>query len=451
MNEIARRIADRASRYPGAQSLPEDRAIHIHVDPNYGRTYAGQVAAITAASLFGRMTKSVGYSAPPVSIVDPLPWAGSALDAFVMRTLEDSHPMGSYEHRPAKQNDIRVVIGSDGEGLVAHGSGWNAYCGPSPSPIPETVESNPYGAAFAIVLAASRLQRDPNLGASGITLLDTYRWRAGRVAFDAPSVAPGFDLGELWCIGVGSVGSSALYFLGLITRKFHAVLVDRDILEFENVTRSPMFTWRDAATEAHRDHKVGVAHRWLSDAGVRRIEPHCAWLDEISDRWERRKIGTPDLLISAANERSVRSRIETCFPPLQVYATTGRNWQATLFRHVPLQDACSRCVPGSDLQHTPQICATGPRVSNGKDDREDDIALPFLSYAAGVMTSAEITKLALTGRPVTPNRVSFESLNPTGFRTMPLRHEPTCACRRRNKKLAIRAIADSRFANLSAD
>ena len=57
--EFRRRWANRSDRYPDSRSLPTDRAVHIHVDPEYAGTYSGQVAAITAASLFGRMSTRV--------------------------------------------------------------------------------------------------------------------------------------------------------------------------------------------------------------------------------------------------------------------------------------------------------------------------------------------------------------------------------------------------------
>ena len=68
------------------------------------------------------------------------------------------------------------------------------------------------------------------------------------------------DLGEVWCIGVGSVGSCALFFLSLVTSNFHAVLVDRDTVEIENVRRSALFSSQDASNE---EFKVEVARRWL--------------------------------------------------------------------------------------------------------------------------------------------------------------------------------------------
>ncbi|MCH7780952.1 MAG: hypothetical protein IH848_08905, partial [Acidobacteria bacterium] len=176
---------------------------------------------------------------------------------------------------------------------------------------------------------------------------------------------------------------------------------------------------------------------------------HAAWLDEIPERWEQRDVGTPDILISAANEHGVRSLIEAAHPPLQLYATTGRNWQATLFRHIPLVDACSRCVPGAETPQLPALCATGsPTPAEGHDER-DDVALPFLSYAAGLMTAAEITKLALSGDATTPNRVFFEPRATDLVRGVALRQRGGCMCQRRDAGVHKAAIRGSRFAALS--
>ena len=44
--EYQRRLLERETRYPGWKPLLADRPVHIHVDPGYATTYAGQVAAI---------------------------------------------------------------------------------------------------------------------------------------------------------------------------------------------------------------------------------------------------------------------------------------------------------------------------------------------------------------------------------------------------------------------
>ena len=448
--EIERRLADRASRYPDAQPLPPGRTVHIYVDPDYAGTYAGQVAALTAASLFGRMSTSVAISAPTLPLVEPLPWTGATLDELMMRTLREAEPYGRHERRSARHDDLRLVVGPRGDGLIMHGSGWGAYRGPSPSPLVESAEPNPFGAAFAVVAAAAQLQQVPTITTVEPLSVDTYSWLPGSPAEDSPRISPDMALGELWCVGVGSVGSCTLFFLSLLTRRFDAVLVDPDEVILENVRRSALFSWLDAFAGAH---KVEVARRWLSEAGVARVETYSAWLHEIFERWGSRQSGTPDILISAANDRNVRSLIEAFHPPLQVYATTGRNWQATLYRHIPLVDPCSTCVPGYEAAQAPAVCATGPRISADGSASDDDVALPFLSYAAGLMTAAEIAKLALTGQATSANRIFFESRTPGLFRSVGLRPNPECQCRTRDKAIHEAVIDGSRFASLgpSAD
>ena len=445
--EYQRRLLERETRYPGWKPLLADRPVHIHVDPGYAATYAGQVAAITAASLFGRMSTSVSVDVDSMPVLAPLPWAGEKLDEVVMRTLKAADPYGCYEQRPAQTDDLRLVLGPNGDGLVVHGSGWGAYCGRDPSPVPQSDELNPFGAAFAVVAAASRLPQDMQVATIDPVLVNTYTWSTGLPPSDTATVTRDFDLGELWCIGVGSVGSCALFFLGLVTRAFDAVLVDRDVVKVENVRRSALFSSRDALNE---DLKVDVASRWLADVGVERVEPHIAWLDEIPGRWLGRERGTPDILISAANERSVRPHIETGFPPLQVYGTTGKNWQSTLFRHIPLNDACSLCVPGVETVPLPAPCATAPPDSADDSAEHDDVALPFLSYAAGLMTAAEIAKLALTGKAIGRNRVFFDPRIPTLVRAVSLRRKEGCVCERRDASTHQATIQGSRFASLSS-
>ena len=168
----------------------------------------------------------------------------------------------------------------------------------------------------------------------------------------------------------------------------------------------------------------------------------------MQERWLGRETGTPDILISAANERSVRPYIENAFPPLQVYGTTGRNWQSTSFRHIPLKDACSLCLPGAQAEHLPTLCATAPPASPGDSD-EDDVALPFLSYAAGLMTAVEIAKVALTGKAVGRNRVFFEPHSPTLVKAVTLNRKAGCVCGMRDESIHRAAIQGSRFASLS--
>ena len=441
------RWLDRSARYPGGGPgpFPIDCPVHISVDPRFGSTYAGQVAAVTAASLFGRMTKRVGFDVAALPIDSALPWSGATLDDVVERTLAACHQYGQYERRSARDGDVRLTVGKSGRGLVMHGSGWDAYCGTDSSPLEQTQETNPFGAAFSVIRAAAELQRSPRSDAVKSSVTDTFLWEDGATSIGGAVVTPDFEIGELLTVGVGSVGSCALFFLSLITRAFHAVLIDKDKVKLENLTRSAVFSWEDGLAEPF---KVDAVSKWLRAAGVEHLQPLPAWLHEVPERWLQREIGTPDIVIAAANEWNVRSLIETSAPPLQVYATTGRNWQATLFRHIPLIEACSGCVPGAKVTSSAALCATGARDPSRSDEHGEDVALPFLSYAAGLMTAAEIAKIAITGKPVTANRVFFEPAN-RGIFGVTLGKRPGCTCVHRDPDTHRAAIAGSRFAALS--
>ena len=88
-----------------------------------------------------------------------------------------------------------------------------------------------------MIAAASQLQLNPQAADFVSAVVDTYLWRPGLPALEVPEMSADLELGELWCVGAGSVGSCSLFFLSLATRAFQAVLVDRDTVGVENVTR----------------------------------------------------------------------------------------------------------------------------------------------------------------------------------------------------------------------
>ena len=216
--EFDRRWLDRAVRYDRTQPQLLNRSIHLTVDPQYGSTFPGQVAALTAASLFGRLSKHVAFKVPSVPIADALPWAGLNLDEVVEEILCLAHKFGRYEQRPAHDNDLSVVVGAKGNGLIIHGCGWKSYCGSEPSPLGAASGFNPFGAAVAVISAAAALQMNPCANYFTPTISNTYSWEVGNSQLDGPEVTPDFEIGEVWVVGLGSVGSCTMHFLSLITR-----------------------------------------------------------------------------------------------------------------------------------------------------------------------------------------------------------------------------------------
>ena len=191
------RLRDREFRYPGWHPISDDLQVHISVDREYGATFAGQVAALTVASLVGRMCKNVAMEVPALEVHEDLPWANADLEDVVMRTLLATDKYGNHAARSAHPGDLRIQVGRTGDGMVVHGSGWSSYCGTSSSPLPTTDEVNPFGAAFAVLAAASKLHEVTQSGAIDATSIDTFLWRDGVASPTAPRLEADFDVGRI--------------------------------------------------------------------------------------------------------------------------------------------------------------------------------------------------------------------------------------------------------------
>ena len=375
-----------------ADSVPMNSALVT----GYAARYDGQVAMLVAANLFGRMTPALALDIPAVPIVEPLPWAGENLRAFVLGQLFAADPFGHFESRTACEGDYIVHLCRAGAPAIVHGSGWNAYAGPGPTPLADDETANPIGPAMAAILAGAEAFRGA-LSQPASFRINTLTWKTGMTAPGEAKLPAALSPGALWFVGLGSVGTAILYFLTLATRQFSARLFDMDEVKTHNLDRSPVFMARHIGWK-----KVAASAEYLTEAGVAAVDAEPLALDEAAT-WRDRPPGVPDLLVSAANERNVRAVIENGYPPLQIYGTTGRNWQAAVIRHKPLEDPCSCCL-FPESTHAPTDCATGtvPDAGTGADM---DAALPFLSFAAGAMAAAEILKRGLAGYPFTPNRV----------------------------------------------
>jgi hypothetical protein len=291
-----------------------------------------------------------------------------------------------------------------------------------------------------VVAAAARLAAHGLSAPPAAVLLNSFNW-SDEIGVSLPALSPIAELGAVWVVGAGSVGTAILYFLTLVTRNFSALLFDGDKVKRENITRSPVFTDQDTGSG-----KAEVAKAYLKACGTVDVLHEPLMLHE-SRRWTHRASGTPDLVIAAANEYNVRHRIESVFPPVQIYGTTGRNWQASVVRHVPTVDSCSCCL-FPEATYTPTGCATDP-AAGAVGEQPVDASLPHLSFAAGLMAAAEVLKLTVPGYAMTPNRsVLYTKPELRVVRAgVPLRQG--CICGARSRDVHEKMIAGSRYARLS--
>lgn len=435
---------DRSLRYEGRVFDP-NRWITISVEPDYASRYDGQVAILTAANLLGRMTPSVALDVPSVPLVEGLPFAGVSLPKFLQDQLYMSDPYGKFCCRQPRKEDYVIYFGKTGFSNLAHGSGWNFYLGPTSSPLTNDETINPVGPVLSAVLAVSEAFRTRLAKPSGKAILfNALTWETRVLKPDVAPLPSQLDLGELWTVGTGSVGTAILYFLSLATHNFSAALFDMDKVKTHNLDRSPLFVNDDVGK-----NKVDVMKRYLNHVGINKVQVAPSALDE-AELWRTRKQGVPDIMISAANERNVRSVIENSYPPIQIYGTTGECWQASAIRHIPLSDPCSTCL-FPDADYKPTMCATGT-LAKGKEYSEEqqiDAALPFLSFAAGAMAVAEILKLGLPNYPFSENRVVLYMGNIPRCVPASLPVRQNCLCQQRSANVHHKMINGTRFSKLT--
>lgn len=429
----------RSMLYAG-RILDPAQPILLSIDKGYASRYDGQVALLTAASLFSRMTPSVFLDVPSIRVVPSLPWKGLSLRGVAMEIMRHADPFAPFDCRAEMPRDYIVRLGTVGKGRIVHGSGWNIYIGSGDSPISSSNDLNPVGPILSVIIKAAIIFFHNFNTPTKSYLFNALHWSNGMLPIGEGTLPNDIDLGTIWTVGVGSVGTSALYFLALTTAIMDLTLFDMDRVKVENMDRSPIFGAKDLGT-----NKVDVTKTFLDNMGIKSISAIDKALHE-SDLFGNRSQGVPDILIAAANEQNVRSVIESSFPPLQIYGTTGKNWQASMVRHVPLVDPCSCCLFPENI-HAETACATSKaKAASGE---KVDAALPFLSFAAGAMAASDILKTNLPGYPFTDNRAFLYTWGGVRLSQSKLINRDNCICKGRSKTVHGRMIAGSKYARFS--
>ncbi len=389
------------------------------------------------------MTPAVTVSGPATSLrVGPRRGSGDVIDEAVaeMATIDPYSNVRAVDAVPA--DALVFSFGRGPASNVVYGAGWNAHFGSGSPSFADAEDGNPFGAALAAVLAGAHAFAREGHDASGSQSFNAYDWTATEHA--ARFVPAQMESLQAWLIGCGSVGSAIAYFLTFAGWRPQWTLVDGDVVKTHNLDRSPTFRDTDCGS-----NKAEALRNYLTRSGVRSVTAHPAYLHQIA-LLEQRQNGIPDLLFAAANEYDIRYRIESALPPLQLYATTGKQWQVSLIRHIPTLDACSCCLFPPVAPARPDTCATDSAVNDSGE--QIDAALPFLSFAAGLMTAAEAHKLSSGREPTSPNRVTlntFEGQFRFVHSRIPLRDG--CVCADRTTEVHRAMLAGSRFAHLSDD
>ena len=386
----------------------------IGISDEEAQTVAGQAAFLLLVNLSSRWCRTICIYGPDIQLFEPLAsmHPGSNLLEAAILCARHCDPFGDFQiSQSTSQITAHVHVGRDApEGAYPIcGRGWLALTGENarsggcpvqPDNALGAILAGSIGAWHAFSLALGR-QAGANVHVS------LWNLDEDNEATQGPEVLGG-TVGRVGLIGVGAIGGAIAYLLPVTRIDADLILVDRDVADFPNLNRVPLFYADDVFSKLL---KVEIVHKFLTRCSIS-SQPVEAWFHEADSH-----LGALDLLIAGANEHNVQPAIMNRFPPIIIGASTGPDWDAFLQRHIPLKEDCLECRLPTKQTAAPTECATGVfDEPTAQTALAETGALPFLSVAAGVMAVSELQKLAACpDYPLNSNYavLSFKSSQPT--------------------------------------
>ena len=289
---------------------------------------------------------------------------------------------------------LSIGIGSDvTAGWYIGARRFTAVVSRSPTAMTDEPASA-WGAGLAAMLAANLLFR-AQIGLPLPEVVPLSLWDLAPALDEAasgPSDPGPVDVGDVWLVGAGGVGSSLAWWLAVLGLTGPWTVIDHDIVDDTNLNRSLGMVYSDFL---HGRRKAAVAADLIGGTPF-----DGQWAD-----WTDTDPAPPDVVIAAANDFGVRGALTSYSHPMTLTGTTSRNWTAELHLYRP-EDGCPSCRHPEAAQAS-FACS---QVSVPSAGGSRDAALSFLSGTAGLLAAAALCRLqagALVG-PMNHWTVHFE-------------------------------------------
>ena len=388
--EFYRQRDARTLEYLGRE-LPVHARISIEAGDDACFEPAGQLVLLTLVNQLTRFHRDVcvSISEPGAQVSVTSICGGDSLGDEVTRLAQRIDPYGHFrvDTQPGQGENVSIGIGR----YCRTGLDW--YLGldrcvgmmaATPLPLGRGVNSDLRGAGVAAVLGASAAMKSV-LGMPTVPrTLSAWNFNEGPAAAPGPEELLPVDVGRVLLVGAGAVAAGAVYWLMQWGQTGCWMIVDGDSVKLHNTNRCALYFPEDAGWfDGPVRSKSMCLAKYLSDAkGIDQ------WYDQSAETGE-----DFDTVLVLANERDVRTQVSHRNDPIQFQSTTGRDWLAQFHRHIVGIDGCVRCRM-SDFKNPLLTCSEGTTATKDYSQRPD-AALPFLSFASGLMLAAGLQRLQL--------------------------------------------------------
>ncbi len=384
-------------------------------------TLSDQAMTICTANILSRWCRRITFYIPEDIPCQFKKWDGMKLHEVILKITNASDPHGEFSNKPIDdfiETNIKISIGSttnekefwiDSEGWVA-GFGYGPSHGENVNKT-ETFDNNIVGAIYASSIINSAVF---SYYINKTELVNFHKWISlldfetshRKNGLKNPVIPMNLDIGNIWQIGAGAVGSSFDFILSLFPVSGSIHIIDYDEVEIHNTSSSLVFSAMNAQDNIK---KVSACKHALDSNHSLSVEPitnkdYSKFMSEIDlDN------NYPDLILCFANEKNVWSTIQYNDPPMVLHATTSSNWGVNFGRHIPFDEWCIVCRFGiKNYEYTP-VCSSS---SDGNNNEEEKLGiLPFLSPIAAVLVFTELLKQS-TGESIDyPKNQNFIQLS----------------------------------------
>lgn len=423
----------------------------------------GQIMAVSLVNILSRWCRRIIVYMP-----DDVPclidrWSDQTLNDVINQIISSADPYGEFkivsDYNIDTPSEFNICIGNQ----EAIGQYWIDSCGwiaafgyDTNSKISSSApnDRNPIGAVYAASRICSIIfSKYTNQKEFELIPFENYHslfdFKTANTPYNLsnPFWDATLDIGKVWQIGAGAVGSTFDFILSLIPVAGRLDIIDYDKVEIPNTSSSLIFTASDAIDNKT---KVGACKSALSSNQKLSCEEHP---DKDFGQFVR-KVNLlkdyPDLILCFANEKNVWSTIQNNEPPVVLHATTSSNWGVNFGRHIPFKEWCIVCRFGvDDLEYVP-VCSEAVSVEGDQIEEKLGI-LPFLSPVAAVLVLAEILKLnMLIGDeyPVNPNfiQLSMKGIVSSAPMSISMKSDDKCpVCSSQDKSSYIDGYRNSKY------
>jgi len=242
----------RTRQYTGG--LLPTRPVGVTAGAKTSATVAGQSAILTATNLLARAHNHLIVAVPPVDLKVSTPFPHGTLPGACTSLALAVNPDITVEVNstlPTGTVGIGVGAGAPPATLYVGGRRWTALLAPEPLEI-DPAPSSILGVMMGVLLAAGAAFR---LAAGLPARMDraVSLWEmSSTAASTGPAEAGPVDVGSVWLVGAGAVGSSLAWWLHLVGVRGSWVVIDGDLPVVHNLNRSLGLVAADAGRPAGR-------------------------------------------------------------------------------------------------------------------------------------------------------------------------------------------------------